>query len=166
MTLTRNRSDWIWYATILLSVVDQLDHFLVAIVMDAGQGNANNEATWDDTNVARLDSIPAAQLHCNVDGPILAADKEAESSQHASTPQRVYLHTFKRVLQGFCPPTIFGFATGKLVDLGVQNTRSIQIPMAVASSVARKHAGHIGKGENMWPLVHINNGASRNSFVT
>ena len=66
----------------------------------------------------------------------------------------------------FCPPTIFGFATGKLVDLGVQNTRSIQIPMAVASSVARKRAGYIGKGENVWPLIHIDDGASRNLFVT
>ena len=68
--------------------------------MDAGQGIPNNEATWDDTDVARLDTIPAAQLHRNVDGPILAADKEGQSSQHASTPQRVYLRTFKRVRQG------------------------------------------------------------------
>ena len=53
------------------------------------------------------------------------------------------------------PSTIFGFATGKLVDLGAQNPRSIQIPLAISASISRKRAGYIGKGLNLWPDVHI-----------
>ena len=58
--------------------------------MDAGKGDANNETTWDDTDVARLDSIPAAQLHRNVDGPILAADKEGGSCLYTVTPLLIH----------------------------------------------------------------------------
>ncbi|KAN0073836.1 hypothetical protein V8E55_012090 [Tylopilus felleus] len=109
------------------------------IIMDSAQGEATTEATWDDTDVARLETIPDVQLHRNVDAPILAADKEGYV--------KAYL---------VCPVTIFGVPSGKLVDLGVQKTRSIQIPMAIASSIARKRAGHVGQGLNVWPAVEVN----------
>lgn len=41
------------------------------------------------------------------------------------------------------------------MDLGVQNTHSIQIPLGVSASIARKRAGYVGKGLNLWPNIHI-----------
>ncbi|KAF8552970.1 NAD(P)-binding protein [Imleria badia] len=109
-----------------------------AIVMDDPKGAYGTEEVWDDTDLAKLDTIADTQIHRNVDAPILAADKEG------------YLKAYL-----VCPSTIFGLPSGKLLDLGVQNTRSIQIPMAIACSIGRKRAGFVGKGLNVWPAVHV-----------
>ena len=53
--------------------------YLLAIVIDDPQGNYASETVWDDTDVAKLDTIADTQLHRNVDTLILAADKEGES---------------------------------------------------------------------------------------
>jgi hypothetical protein len=58
------------------------------------------------------------------------------------------------------PSTIYDFATGPLVTLGIQNPRSIQIPRLVGASIARKRAGMVGLGLNKWPNVHIDDRAS------
>jgi hypothetical protein len=56
------------------------------------------------------------------------------------------------------PSTIYGFATGKLVDLGIQNRQSQQIPTLIKVSIARGQAGMVGEGKNIWPHVHIDEG--------
>jgi len=109
-----------------------------AIIIDDTKGNSTTETVWDDTDVAKLDTIANTQLHRNVDVLILAADKEG------------YVKTYFVI-----PSTIYGFASGKLVDLGVQNTRSIQIPLAISASIARKRAGYVGQGLSVWPDVQI-----------
>lgn len=53
------------------------------------------------------------------------------------------------------PSTIYGIATGKLVDIGVQNCYSIQIPSLIKASLARGQAAVVGEGKNIWPHVHI-----------
>ena len=54
------------------------------------------------------------------------------------------------------PPTIYGKATGKLYDLGISNPHSIQIPLAIRTSLDRGQGGMIGEGKNIWPLVELN----------
>jgi hypothetical protein len=56
------------------------------------------------------------------------------------------------------PSTIYGFASGPLVDKGIQNTRSQQIPTLVDVSLQRGQGGMIGKGKNWWGNVHIDDG--------
>lgn len=56
------------------------------------------------------------------------------------------------------PSTIYGRAKGLLVDKGIQKPYSIQIPELVRINLARGQAGAIGKGENLWPDVHIEEG--------
>jgi hypothetical protein len=53
------------------------------------------------------------------------------------------------------PSTIYGLATGKLVDIGVQNRHSVQIPFLINASLARGQAGMVGEGKNVWPNVNI-----------
>ena len=53
------------------------------------------------------------------------------------------------------PSTIYGIATGSLVDAGLQNPLSQQIPTLVKLSLKRGRAGMIGEGRNIWPNVHI-----------
>ena len=83
-----------------MSGADRLDHLLLAIIIDDTKGNSATETVWDDTDVAKLDTIADTQLHRNVDTLILAADKEGESyslDPASSTLRRLYLPTVTRV---------------------------------------------------------------------
>jgi len=53
------------------------------------------------------------------------------------------------------PSTIYGVATGKLVELGIQNPYSIQMPALINASIDRRQAGMVGRGKNVWPNVYI-----------
>jgi hypothetical protein len=56
------------------------------------------------------------------------------------------------------PSTIYGIATGKLVELGIQNPHSVQIPGLINASLARGQGGMVGLGKNIWPNVNIEDG--------
>lgn len=58
------------------------------------------------------------------------------------------------------PSTIYGLATGKLVDMGIQNRHSVQIPFLINASLARGQAGIVGEGKNVWPNVNIDESES------
>ncbi|KAH7886781.1 hypothetical protein F5I97DRAFT_1049861 [Phlebopus sp. FC_14] len=108
------------------------------VLADNAQGNYTYDTIWDDMNPDQLDTLPDTQPHRNVDLRIVAADGEG------------YVKTFIVL-----PSTIYSIARGKLVDLGIQNSRSIQIPSLIRAGLARGQGGIIGKGENKWPNIHI-----------
>ncbi|KAF8841111.1 NAD(P)-binding protein [Paxillus ammoniavirescens] len=110
----------------------------VSVLTDNAGGMHEYDTIWDDMNPDQLETLPDTQIHRNVDLMVIAADKEGYA--------RTYI---------VLPSTIYGFATGKLVDLDIQNTRSIQIPMLVDASIARRRGGMVGEGLNRWPNVHI-----------
>jgi hypothetical protein len=56
------------------------------------------------------------------------------------------------------PSTIYGVASNPLVDAGIQNPHSIQIPLLIKASLDRGRAGMVGKGAALWPDVHIDDG--------
>lgn len=56
------------------------------------------------------------------------------------------------------PSTIYGLAKGPLVDAGLANPHSIQIPTLIKASIDRGQAGVVGKGANLWPNVHVEEG--------
>lgn len=56
------------------------------------------------------------------------------------------------------PSTIYGVASGLLVDLALQNAHSQQIPKLIEVSLDRGQGGMIGEGKNVWPNVHIDDG--------
>ncbi|EIW70594.1 hypothetical protein TREMEDRAFT_61098 [Tremella mesenterica DSM 1558] len=53
------------------------------------------------------------------------------------------------------PGTIWGKPEGKVYEIGVANDTSIQIPKLVEMAVRRGQAGYVGKGENVWVHIHI-----------
>lgn len=57
------------------------------------------------------------------------------------------------------PSTIYGRAVGSLVDAGLQNNRSQQIPGLVRISLDLRRPAMVGEGKNIWPNVHISEGA-------
>lgn len=62
------------------------------------------------------------------------------------------------------PSTIYSLAKTKLVELGVQNPRSQQVPQLIRAGIRRGQAGVVGKGENVWPNVHIDDSESLNPY--
>lgn len=96
---------WDWYAVPRGSVTYQLDDLLSGIIIDNPKGEYSSETVWDDTDVAKLDTIADTQFHRNVDTLILAADKEGEylcGTRGPTTPPPLclYLPTVLRVREG------------------------------------------------------------------
>lgn len=100
-----------------------------------------SETIYNDTDVAQIESLPPTALHRNVDLAIVAADEAGYARTHI-----------------ILPPTIYGLANGKLVDIGAQNRHSIQIPGFIKYTIARGEVGIVGEGKNIWPNVALGEG--------
>ncbi|KAJ7034973.1 hypothetical protein C8F04DRAFT_1099651 [Mycena alexandri] len=108
------------------------------VLSDHADGMHSSPTIYSDLNIAQLESLSPDQPHRNVDLAIVEADSQG------------YLKTYI-----ILPSTIYGFASGPLVDAGLQNPRSQQIPKLVEVSLKRKQGGMVGKGKNWWGNVHI-----------
>jgi hypothetical protein len=115
---------------------------------------------YNDNDADQIESLPPTAFHRNVDLEIVNADKEGWSTTWFTT-QRSYL---TRTLPGYVktyivlPSTIYGVASGKLVDLGIQHSHSQQLPGLIKIGLSRGQAGMVGEGKNIWPHVHIDEG--------
>jgi len=108
------------------------------LFVDKAAGLRSTDTIWDDANSDQLEQLSPSAPHRDVDLEILQADKEG-------------------YVKGYliAPSTIYGMASGKFVDAGLQNKHSIQIPALVVASLGRGTAGMVGKGLNVWPNVHV-----------
>ncbi|GJE96185.1 NAD(P)-binding protein [Phanerochaete sordida] len=102
------------------------------------KGMAATDVIYDDSDFEQIANIKPEALHRNVDNAIFEADKDG------------YCRTYI-----ILPSTIYGIAQNHLVDAGIQNPYSIQIPMVIKASLGRGRAGMVGKGLALWPNVHI-----------
>ncbi|KAF9565241.1 NAD(P)-binding protein [Agrocybe pediades] len=108
------------------------------ILIDNAQGMYVSDSIYSDLDIKQLESLPITQPHRVVDVALVDADKQG------------YVKTYI-----ILPGTIYGIATGSLVDAGLQNAHSQQIPRLVRLSLDRGRAGMVGEGKNIWPNVHI-----------
>lgn len=56
------------------------------------------------------------------------------------------------------PSTIWGIASGRMVDAKFQNPHSQQVPSLIKFAYARRAAGYVGAGMNVWPHISIDDG--------
>ncbi|KAF8904777.1 hypothetical protein CPB84DRAFT_1895995 [Gymnopilus junonius] len=112
------------------------------ILIDDARGLTSEHTTYSDLDVEKLNAFPETVIHRNVDIPIIEADKAG------------YVKAYI-----IAPGTIFGYPSGPLVNLGVQNTHSIQLPYIIRACIPRKQGGYIGKGVHRWPAVSIDDTA-------
>ncbi|KAI0920646.1 hypothetical protein AcV5_010330 [Taiwanofungus camphoratus] len=108
------------------------------VLTDHAKGMYATDVIYSDTNVAQIESIPDTAVHRNVDLAVVDADQQGYA--------RTYI---------ILPSTIYGFASGPLVDAGISNPQSIQIPNLIKASIDRKQGGVVGAGKAIWPDVHI-----------
>ncbi|KAJ7174949.1 NAD-binding protein [Mycena crocata] len=109
-----------------------------AVISDDAKGMYADETVYDDADTDQIESLAPTQPHRDVDLAITNADAEG------------YIKSYI-----ILPPTIYGIATGRLVDMGLQNPHSIQIPYLISASLDRGRAGMVGEGKNVWPNVEI-----------
>jgi len=62
------------------------------------------------------------------------------------------------------PSTIWGLADNIFVTEGLQNPQSQQVPGMIKLAVNLGKAVYVGEGENIWPHIHIDEGAQTMSF--
>lgn len=53
------------------------------------------------------------------------------------------------------PGSIYGLAAGQLAKAGYQKVHHGAIPLLIRAALARGQAGVVGMGDNVWPIVHI-----------
>ncbi|KAJ7154106.1 hypothetical protein C8R46DRAFT_1118699 [Mycena filopes] len=110
----------------------------VSVISDNAKGEFPGDIVYDDSDVKQIQSIAPTQMHRDVDLAITEADAEG------------YIKSYIVL-----PSTIYGLATGLLVEIGVQNPHSQQIPSLISAALDRGRAGVVGKGKNLWPNVEI-----------
>jgi nucleoside-diphosphate-sugar epimerase len=108
------------------------------VLTDKAAGDNTNDVIYDDLNADQIETLPDSQLHRDVDLTLLQADKEGYVRVHIVVPS-----------------TIYGIAKGRLVDAGIQNAHSIQVPELIRAALAIRQAGMVGQGKNYWPDVHV-----------
>ncbi|KAI0370392.1 NAD-P-binding protein [Pilatotrama ljubarskyi] len=109
-----------------------------AVLSDNAAGMHGTDTIYYDSDPEQLETIPTTQPHRTVDLTVVAADREGYVKTHIVLPS-----------------TIYGLASGPLVDAGVMNPRSQQIPALIKASMDRRQAGMVGAGRNFHPNVHI-----------
>jgi len=105
---------------------------------DKAAGMYATDTIYSDLDPDQIEALPATALHRDVDLTIVEADKQGYVRAHIVMPS-----------------TIYGFASGPLIDAGVSNRHSIQIPNLIRAALDRRRGGIVGKGVAIWPDVHI-----------
>ncbi|KAI0742033.1 NAD(P)-binding protein [Daedaleopsis nitida] len=109
-----------------------------AILIDDARGEYAAEKVYSDLDAADIRGIPETALHRNVDLLVFEADAAGYARTHI-----------------VCPCTIYGLARNPLVEAGIANAHSIQVPILVKAALAGKKAGVIGQGKSIWTSVHV-----------
>ncbi|KAL0566871.1 hypothetical protein V5O48_015123 [Marasmius crinis-equi] len=105
---------------------------------DKAAGMYTSDTIYDDSDPDQIETLPATQIHRDVDLEIVGADREG------------YIKSYIVL-----PATIYSIARGPLFEAGISNPHSIQVPGLIRASIARKQAGMVGKGANFWPNVDV-----------
>ncbi|KAF7327868.1 NAD-P-binding protein [Mycena kentingensis (nom. inval.)] len=108
------------------------------VLSDDARGMFASSTIYSDLNINQLESLPPTQPHRDVDLAIVDADLAGYVKSYIVLPS-----------------TIYGLASGPLVDSGIQNARSQQIPRLVEVALQRGQGGMVGAGRNHWNNVHI-----------
>ncbi|KAK1216436.1 hypothetical protein PQX77_020932 [Marasmius sp. AFHP31] len=112
--------------------------FYKAAITDSALGKYTTNVIFDDTDIAQLNAIPHDSPHRLVDLKVMDADEEGYAKTYNVSPAGTY-----------------DVAHHCLVNAGISNSRTILFKLLVPVAVKRGYGITIGKGENIWLNVHI-----------
>lgn len=108
------------------------------VLTDNAGGDHEGQEIYSDLDIPKIEGLPDTQPHRNVDLAIVAAAEEG------------YVKTWL-----VFPSTIWGIADSIFVKEGLQKPNSVQIPGRIELAVKLGRAVYVGKGQNLWSHVHI-----------
>ncbi|TFK44062.1 NAD-binding protein [Crucibulum laeve] len=108
------------------------------LLTDDAAGMYATDVVYNDADADQIETLPPTALHGDIDTELLKGDKEGYI--------KLYI---------VLPGTVYGIASNTLVEAGIQNAYSMQIPDLIKASLDRGQAGMVGKGQNLWPNVHV-----------
>ncbi|KAF9046918.1 hypothetical protein BDZ89DRAFT_1099356 [Hymenopellis radicata] len=114
------------------------------VLATESHGMYATDTVYSDLDIPLIETLGIKQPHREVDTTLVSADADGK-----------FVDTYIVL-----PSTIYGRATGVLVDREIQKTFSDQIPALVRTCLSRSQAGVIGEGINLWPNVEIHEVAS------
>ncbi|TCD67492.1 hypothetical protein EIP91_012353 [Steccherinum ochraceum] len=109
-----------------------------AIVADMAMGQFGIEKAVDDADEATLNALPITAFHRNVDMPLADAEKDG------------YVKAYV-----IAPPLIYGLASGRFVDAGLQNPVPTGILLSARVAIERGSFAQAGPAKNIWSTVEI-----------
>ncbi|KAJ6554640.1 hypothetical protein B0H19DRAFT_1210906 [Mycena capillaripes] len=101
-------------------------------------GTHKDGPTWDDLDEAQMATIEPTQLHRPIDLELLSADDEG------------YIKSYI-----ILPTTVYGVASGPLVESGIQKPERGLLPPLIATALARGQAGMVGEGKNISHSIEL-----------
>ncbi|KAK1221623.1 hypothetical protein PQX77_015567 [Marasmius sp. AFHP31] len=108
------------------------------VLIDRALGEYASDDIFDDGNLAHLEAIPFDALHRQVELKVISADEEGYAKTYIVAPSIIY-----------------NVARNPLVDAGVSSSRTMLCKVLAPTSIKRGRGIAIGKGENIWLHVHI-----------
>ena len=134
------------------------------LIDDAAGDYITDTIVYDDANPDQIESLPDTQLHRNVDLELLKADKEGASQAFFGLCFSLQCLSGYIKIYIILPSTIYGIASGVLVENGIQNPHSQQVPGLIKIALSRGRAGMVGAGKNVWPNVDIEEGKKKYDY--
>lgn len=112
-----------------------------------------------DSDPEQMGKIAPTQPHRNVDLAVVEADSQGWRCEECQGWLSYYQATSGYVdTYIVMPSTIYGVEDNPLVQAGIVNPQSQQIPQLIKASMARGRSGMVGLGANYKPNVHIDDG--------
>ncbi len=134
------------------------------MLADQAAGMYSGDKVYNDASAEDIESLPLTQVHRPVDIAVIDAVKAGKSCIDLVSPNVMPLMLNPNSLPGYvktyivCPSTIYGIVSNPLVDAGIQNPHSIQVPQIIRASIDRGQGGMVGLGKNLWPNVLVDDG--------
>lgn len=120
------------------------------------KGESPTSVIFDDSDFEQIANIKPTAPHRNVDLAIFQADKDGVYAASGFLSSPILIHPLGYVRAYIIlPSTIYGIAKNPLVEVGIQNPHSQQIPALINAALGRGQAGMVGKGLALWPDVHV-----------
>lgn len=127
---------------------------------DNAEGRYESTDVYSDLDIPKIESLADTQPHRVVDRTIVAAEEEGNGfCQLDLSPWLNVVHVGYARTWIVLPSTIWGLADNVFVKEGLQNPQSQQIPGMIKLAISLGKAVYVGEGKNIWPHVHIDEGA-------
>ncbi|TCD65049.1 hypothetical protein EIP91_003287 [Steccherinum ochraceum] len=118
-----------------------------AIVVDMTADPSHPSPAIDDADTTTLSALPITAIHRAVDIPLASASQEG------------YIRAYV-----VAPPFIYGLATGRFVDAGLQNPVPTAVMVLARMACERGVFGRVGEAGNVWSAVEAHL-VPRTSFI-